>query len=209
MGSEKRHRRKLSPLRNIKIDNSPSNCLTPCALPDAVAELCERLHAPHRLVAHLTLVHDVACQITRGLSSEIRTLKLNASTVQLAAATHDMGKIVHPEELYAGGTQHELAGPAFLTQHGFPADIARCARTHGRWAEEELALEELLVALADHVWKGTRSERLETRIVELIAGQTGQQSWEVFQVLDELLNTITSKAEARLVWQATAVPSRD
>ncbi|MDC0288030.1 HD domain-containing protein [Rubripirellula sp.] len=193
----------------MKIYNSSSNRLTPCALPDAVADLCARLHAPQRLIAHLTLVHDVACQITRRLNSDFPTLKLNASMVQLGAATHDMGKIVHPEELCAAGTQHELAGPAFLTQHGFPADIARCARTHGRWADEELALEELLVALADHVWKGARCERLETRIVELIAEKTGQQTWEVFQAVDELLNTITSNSEARLSWQATAVPSRD
>jgi hypothetical protein len=46
--------------------------------------------------------------------------------------------------------------------------------THARWREEpEVTLEELLVALADSLWKGRRDHQLEQRVVDAVATRAG------------------------------------
>ena len=53
--------------------------------------------------------------------------------VLLGAATHDIGKVLCPAEIQGPGGAHETAGEALLLAHGFRADEARFARTHGHW----------------------------------------------------------------------------
>ena len=110
-------------------------------------------------------------------------MAFDADAVCFGAATHDLGKVLHPDELTGSGKRHEKDGPGLLEAHGVPSEQARFARTHGTWNEESL-LEDLLVALSDAVWKGQRVEDLEGFVVQRIAEQTGQEKWEVFSALD-------------------------
>ena len=172
----------------------------PLPLPAEAQQLCDNLKAPARLVSHLRLVHDVACQIVGGLEEKFPAMEFDGDAIRFGAATHDLGKVLHPDELTGPGKRHEEDGPGFLEQHGVPPDLARFARTHGTW-NEGLLLEDLLVPLADAVWKGQRIDDLEELVVRQIAKQTGQKEWEVFSVLDLLLTEIASLGQARLAWR--------
>ncbi len=148
-------------------------------LPAGIASLLEALGAPPRLIAHLTLVHDVAHTLVAHFEDAWPSLAYDQHAVLIGAATHDIGKIAHPDEL------------------------ARFARTHGQWAvEPEPRIEDLLVALADHWWRGKRDEALETALCQQIAEETHQAAWQVFLVLDEIAAGITAEADSRLAWQS-------
>ena len=173
----------------------------PIPLPAEAQRLCHELKAPPRLVAHLRLVHDVAAQIVVGLKKQFPTMEFDGDAVCFGAAIHDWGKVLHPDELVGPGTRHEEDGPRLLEAHGVPSELARFACTHGTW-NDEMLMEDLLVALSDAVWKGQRIDDLEAFIVQRIAKQTGQEKWAVFSALDLLLTEITLLGEARLAWQA-------
>lgn len=169
----------------------------PIPLPADAQQLCDKLKAPARLVAHLRLVHDVAAQIVVGLEEKFPTLEFDGDAVRFGAATHDLGKVLHPNELTEPGKNHEEDGPGLLEAHGITPELARFARTHGAWNGESL-LEDLLVALSDAVWKGQRIDDLEGFVVQRIAEQTGHEKWAVFSALDLLLTEIASEGQARL-----------
>lgn len=173
----------------------------PKQLPTEAQLLCDRAGATPLLVAHLRLVHDAALSITSQLRERFSQLNFATEEVPLGAATHDLGKVLHPDELTGPGEQHEEAGPDFLMQLRFAPHLARFARTHGQWHEEGLQLEDLLVALADHVWKGKRNEELEALVVKRIAEKTSLEHWEVFAGVDEILDDVASLAGARLFYQ--------
>lgn len=169
----------------------------PRALPTEAQRLCDELEAPPRLVAHLRLVHDVACQIVIGLKERFPALAFDADAVRFGAAIHDLGKVLHPDELTGSGKRHEDDGHGLLEAHGVRPELARFARTHGAWNEES-PLEDLLVAVADAVWKGERIDDLEGFVVQRVAKQTRLEEWAVFSVLDLLLTVIASLGQARL-----------
>ncbi len=172
----------------------------PLPLPAEAQRLCHELKAPARLVAHLRLVHDVACQFVAGLKEQFPAMEFDGDAVCFGAATHDLGKVLHADELTGPGKLHEEDGPGLLEAHGIRPELARFARTHGAWNDESL-LEDLLVSLADAVWKGQRIEDLEELVVRRIAKQTGQEEWNVFSALDLLLTEIASLGQARLAWR--------
>lgn len=174
---------------------------TPRPLPKIALDLCRKLRAPPRLVAHLTLVHEVSVEIVEGLRRQFPTLAIDADAVVFGAATHDIGKVQFPSELAKAGTEHEQAGANLLIRHGIDPNLARFARTHGAWSKEALPIDDLLVALADTVWKGKRNTDLESRVVRTIANQIGQERWEVFDTLDQLLEAVAAEGNDRLVWQ--------
>ena len=174
---------------------------TPRSLPEEVQRLCTELNATPRLVAHLRLVHDVACDLVEGLADRFSTFDFDQDAVLFGAASHDLGKTLHPDELTGQGNQHEVDGPALLKQHGVPLPLVRFARTHGAWSREELPLEDLLVSLSDTVWKGQRIEELESQLVDRIAAETGTDKWQVFAALDAILDEIASQGDERLAWQ--------
>lgn len=176
---------------------------TPRPLPTAAQELLGKLGAPPRLAAHLRLVHDTAIEIVEGLRERFPMLSFDGVAVSVGAATHDFGKVLHPAELTGPGSRHEVDGPKLLEQHGVPPELARFARTHGAWSRETLPLEDLLVSLADTVWKGQRLDTLEAHVVAKIAETTGNESWEVFDKLDGLLEEIATDGDVRLAWQKT------
>ncbi|MGA5819203.1 HD domain-containing protein [Kitasatospora sp. NPDC094028] len=169
-------------------------------LPPEAAELLAQAGAPPRLLAHLALVHEVA-ELIAGFC-ERQGLPFDREAVLFGAATHDIGKTVHPEELTAPGSAHEPAGYALLRARGVPERLARFAGGHGRWDGPGTTVEDLLVSLADKAWKNKRVRDLEDRVVERLAAATGQQPWEAFLALDDLLTGIGEDAPRRLAVQA-------
>ncbi|MET7426903.1 HD domain-containing protein [Dactylosporangium sp. NPDC005555] len=165
-------------------------------LPAEAAAVLRRVDAPPRLAAHLRLVHDVAAQLLDWLAVAAPHLSLDREAVLFGAATHDIGKTLHPEELRGPGSAHEVAGTEMLREHG---DLARFAVTHARWERPDATPEELLVTLADKVWKGKRVEGLERRVADLLGGEP----WEAFMTLDDELTRIAGDADTRLAFQAT------
>ncbi|MFJ7247645.1 HD domain-containing protein [Kitasatospora sp. NPDC098652] len=169
-------------------------------LPPDVAELLRSVDAPPRLVAHLALVHQVAEQVVEFCAAE--GLAFDHHAVRYGAATHDIGKVVHPEELSGPGSAHEPAGHALLSARGVPEELARFARTHASWGEPGTTTEDLLVSLADKAWKNQRVRDLEDRVVDRLAAATGRERWEAFLALDDLLTRIGEDAPRRLALQA-------
>ncbi|MFE6051696.1 HDIG domain-containing metalloprotein [Kitasatospora sp. NPDC056446] len=169
-------------------------------LPDGVDALLRSVGAPPRLVAHLALVHEVAERIADFCADQ--GLEFDREAVRYGAATHDIGKAVHPEELSAPGSAHEPAGHALLLAHGVPERLARFARDHANWGGPGVTVEDLLVSLADKVWKDKRVRDLEDLVVERLAAATGREPWEAFLALDDLLTRIGEDAPRRLAVQA-------
>jgi len=171
------------------------------ALPAEVSELLVALDAPPRLVAHLRAVHDVACDLTESLSRRFPSLRFQADEVRFGAATHDVGKVVHREELSGAGSAHEPVGYELLVAHGFAPEKARFARTHASWALDGVTIEDLLVSLADKVWKGKRVKELEQLVVDRVAAECGLQHWEAFMALDDILCRLAEGSDQRLAFQ--------
>lgn len=177
-------------------------------LPDQVVALLEMLHAPPRLAAHLRAVHDVAAQLTAAIADRFPTLPTDRAAVLFGAATHDIGKVRHPEELSGPGSAHEPAGYDLLRRHGVAEPLARFARTHASWHADGIGVDDLLVSVADKVWKGNRVTDLEESLVDRLAEATGRERWSVFLALDDVLDRLAADADRRLAYQATH-PVRD
>lgn len=128
-------------------------------------------------------------------------VEFDAELVAIGAATHDIGKARHLDELHGAGCRHELAGQQMLRAMGVDAASARFAVTHNAWVDPDVALEDLLVALADKIWKARRDEELEQRLVVLLADRAGLTLWEVFAMLDEELQRLSRAADRRLAFQ--------
>jgi len=170
-------------------------------LPSQIERLLREVVASPRLVAHLTLVYDVAATILERLTETWPTLSIDKAAVIFGAATHDIGKAVNRDELGGAGEQHRDSGYDLLIAHGIPALYARFTRTHARQDDPDATLEDLLVAWADSLWCGGRPEDVEMRIARTIARVVGQELWRVFIVLDDLATDIGEDADARLFWQ--------
>lgn len=171
-------------------------------LPPEVIDLLKRNNAPPRLVAHLQLVHDTACQLVTRLEQIWPDAVYDRDKVLMGAALHDIGKIQHPAELSGAGNAHEAAGEQLLLEQGWPEQYARFARTHGQWREEKArSLEDLLIALADNLWKGKRDGELEEILAREFAGFTGEETWEVYLRLNEIANALSEGAHERIFWQ--------
>lgn len=173
----------------------------PRPLPEEIQRLCADLSAPNLLLGHLRLVFDVSVNLVEGVRARFPNLDFEHEAVCFGAASHDLGKVKHPNELTGPGRQHEEDGPALLEEHGVDPRLARFARTHGAFSKEKLSIEDLLVALSDAIWKGQRIDELEKQVIDKITEQTGIESWEVFSELDALLDEIASQGDERLAWQ--------
>ncbi|HEY1012349.1 MAG TPA: HD domain-containing protein, partial [Herpetosiphonaceae bacterium] len=135
-----------------------------------------------------------------GLRAAWPALAVDEEAVRFGAATHDLGKTLHPAELNGPGRRHERDGPALLEREGVAPELARFARSHGAWQTEPAALEDLLVALADACWKGARRQELESALGELIAARLGADRWAVWLALDDLIESVAAGADRRLAW---------
>lgn len=164
--------------------------------PDDALSLLACLNAPPRLLQHASLVAETLDEILSGLS-EYREF-VNIKWTRVGALLHDVGKVLYPEELRQGGSQHEAAGEALLLAVGAEAALAHVCVTHARWDGADVSLEERLVALADHLWKGKRDALLERKVVEQLAARKGADVWALFIPMDDLFEHIASGADERL-----------
>ena len=171
-------------------------------LPESVAGLLLGLSAPPRLAAHLRAVHDVACQLTSWARTSQPALAFDEEAVRFGAATHDIGKTLHPDELSGPGSAHEAAGRELLLAHGFDAELARFAGTHASWGSPGIHVEDLLVSVADKVWKNKRVPGLEDLLVARLAEASGRPGWEEFMALDQFLEHLGDGAGERLAFQS-------
>ena len=154
-------------------------------------------------MAHLILVHDLAGKLVKEIARLWLDADFDWGRVLFGAATHDIGKAVYPEELVAPGHKHERKGTELLEEYGVPKSWARFAYTHANWKDEPtITLEDMLVALADNLWKGKRLAELEDRFVKTVCASTGKETWEVFAEFDQICESLASEADARLAWQA-------
>jgi len=171
-------------------------------LPPEVLEILAKYAAPPRLVAHLIVVYDVAVRLIEQLAVSWPLLEYDQHCVLIGAATHDVGKIVYPDELTGPGTLHEEIGPQLLLENGVPETSARFARTHAQWKQDvSVQLEDLLVAFADTIWKGKRDTFLEQEIASQIASQCRKETWAVYLKLDDIADELAQGAHGRILWQ--------
>jgi hypothetical protein len=173
------------------------------SLPETAERLCRRLDAPLRLKVHLQLVHECALKILEWLEEHFPRTDVDASAVLFGAATHDLGKTLHPDELWHGGSRHQDDGPALLESLGVEPALARFARTHSQW-DDSMPLEDLLVALSDKAWKGRRIERLEMEIAKRLAKDNDIELWDAVRQLDVFLEKTGSGADERLALQRSS-----
>ncbi|GHJ49894.1 phosphohydrolase [Catellatospora sp. TT07R-123] len=185
-----------SPLLERALTDPP-----PLPLPGPAADLLRTLDAPPRLAAHLRLVHDVASRLTAALTAACPGLAYDRDAVLFGAATHDIGKAEHPAELAGPGHAHEQAGARLLRAHGISPELARFAAGHAHW-DRGSTTEDLLVTVADKVWKGKRVADLEQLLADRITA-AGTDRWEAFLLLDTLLERLAAGADERLAWQGS------
>ncbi|WP_406005396.1 HD domain-containing protein [Streptomyces sp. NBC_00637] len=189
-----------STVLSIALDETSDPPLRP--LPVGVAALLAEVGAPPRLVAHLRAVHDVAVRLVDWVGRHCPASAVDREAVLFGAATHDIGKALHPEELSGPGARHEEAGRELLLTHGVRPETARFAGTHASWGKPGVALEDLLVSLADKVWKNKRVTDLEDLVVAELSRAGGRPVWQEFLDLDEFLTEVGEGADLRLAWQA-------
>jgi predicted hydrolase (HD superfamily) len=163
--------------------------------PNETLLLLRSLKAPEKLLRHVMLVSEAGDLLLHALSKK---LALDENWVRCGILLHDAGKILHPEELSQKGSQHELAGELLLLSHQVPPHIARCCLSHAQWPSITCSIEELLVALADTLWKGIRKQELELTVIDAIAARLHQGRWDLFIELDALFEEIASSGDDRL-----------
>lgn len=170
-------------------------------LPDEVTGLLLMLNPPPRLAAHLRAVHDVAVQLTAWLSVQYPALVNDRQAVLFGAASHDIGKSIHMDELSGPGSRHEPAGQQLLLDAGIDPRLARFAATHASWQAADIELEDLLVSVADKIWKAKRVPDLEKLVVDRLAAASGEEPWQAFLRLDDHLDQLAAGADGRLAFQ--------
>lgn len=66
-----------------------------------------------------------------------------------------------------------------------------------------MSVDELVVALADKLWKGARVPELEELVIAKASAASNQDRWSLFTALDSLFEEVASGADDRL---ARSVP---
>lgn len=158
--------------------------------------LLMELGAPDRLVTHARLGGEAGDALVERLSA--MGVVLESELIHAGIVLHDAGKVRHPNELDAPGERHEAEGERMLLERGVDPSLARVCRSHAQWRAMDCSLEELLVALADKLWKGVRSGALEERVIDAVALRLGRSRWEIFVALDDLFEKVASGGDERL-----------
>lgn len=159
-------------------------------------ELLRNLGAPARLIKHVELVSEAVRPILDCLRH--RGVQGDWELVRIGIILHDVGKILFPHELLEPGHAHETAGEQMLLRAGVSACLARVCVLHARWDTMECSLEELLIPLADKLWKGVRVQDLEKRVIDRVAQQLNQDFWDTFIELDNCFESVAARAPERL-----------
>lgn len=169
--------------------------MTPSTV-DAAREVLIRLGAPPRLLQHVKLVGEAGELILKKMAE--LGVDVNADFVRVGIVLHDAGKVLVPLELDGPGAAHEPAGQRILVENGVSAELARVCLSHARWATMEVSLEELLVALADKLWKGVRNSKLEQLVIDGAAARTQRDRWELLIELDTRFEEVAASGPDRL-----------
>jgi hypothetical protein len=90
-----------------------------------------------------------------------------------------------------------------VLSHGVSARLARFAATHASWDSPGIGTEDLMVSVADKIWKNKRVPDLEDLLVTRLAQASGRDTWQEFADLDTLLQAIGDGADDRLAFQAS------
>lgn len=162
---------------------------------DAI-ELLKELGASSKLIKHVELVSEAGEQIINKL--EQNNIEFDKNYVRIGIIVHDVGKTLYPSELKEKGNRHEEAGEKLLLEKGVEAKIARCCRSHAQWNEMECSLEELLVALSDNLWKGSRKIELENLVINRLSVLFNCDYWDLFIEFDSFFEFVASDGFARL-----------
>lgn len=165
--------------------------------------LLYEIKATKALIRHAELVLEAAELLLDRLA--FLGIPHLAWFVRVGAVLHDVGKISHPDELTGGGNLHEEAGQALLLSYGVTPLVARVCVTHAQWnleveGDESLwvTFEEMLIALADRLWKGRRDFELEKRVIAESATRLEVNAWDLFVPLDTLFEAIAAGGHDRL-----------
>lgn len=142
--------------------------------------------ADKKLIKHAELVYEVGERILNKLIE--KNIPVDTEVVVGSLILHDAGKIIHPEELTAEGKAHLEAGFKLLMESNIDERIAKSCISHEKWNEMECSIEELVVALADTLWKGERIPQLERIFIDKIWPFTNTEYWTFFLELDNSLN---------------------
>jgi hypothetical protein len=164
--------------------------------PEDAIKLLAQLGAPARLLQHVKLVGEAA-ELLIGQLDQLN-IQIDQAFIRTGVIFHDAGKILYQAELSNKGNQHEAAGEQLLLQHGVDARLARCCRSHAQWQSMDCSLEELVIALADHLWKGKRSPELELAVIDECAVRLNCTRWDIFVVLDSHFESIAANGNERL-----------
>jgi HD domain len=154
------------------------------------------LGAPARLICHARLVGEAAAALLAKLDA--LGVACDRELVSCGAVLHDVGKIAVLRELTQPGSEHEVAGERLLLDRDVSAALARVCRTHARWHEAGCSFEELLIALADKLWKGSRCAELELMVIDMAAARLGKQRWDLFIELDGVFEDVAAGGAERL-----------
>jgi hypothetical protein len=159
-------------------------------------KLLQHLGASAHLIQHVKLVGEAA----ESLISSFKQFDIafDADWIRLGVVFHDVGKILHPSELVQKGNQHEATGEILLLANNVDPKIARCCLSHGQWQQMECSFEELVVALADNLWKGKRNTELEHKVITTVAELSCQDYWDIFLGLDREFEEVAAKGDLRL-----------
>lgn len=169
-------------------------------IPQQALEIHIKLDAPPRLLAHHTLVHQIAARLLLKLTEYWPNLEIDEDAVLFGAATHDIGKAEVRRELSEPGCDHEILGFAVLMENSIPLPLARFAKSHGLGSELD-GLEDLLVCLADKCWKGKRDEELEEKFVRVLCQSEGVDFWDAYPKMTALFDVVSLGTDARLAIQ--------
>jgi hypothetical protein len=90
-----------------------------------------------------------------------------------------------------------------LRARGYAESLARFARNHASWTRPEVTVEDLLVSLADKIWKAKRVPDLEDLVVGQLAAADGAETWQAFMSLDDILERLAAGADQRLAFQGS------
>ncbi|MBX3449650.1 MAG: HD domain-containing protein [Planctomycetaceae bacterium] len=160
-------------------------------------DVLKQIKASPRLVRHAELVLEAGEALIDFL--EELNVAFDRELIRVGIILHDAGKTLHPEELTGSGSEHEEAGERMLLERGVDPAIARCCRSHARWFEMDCTLEELVVALADKLWKGNRDGDLELTTIDRLAQAIRVERWDLILHADSTFEAIAASWPERLL----------
>ncbi|XDD52205.1 HD domain-containing protein [Leptospira sp. WS92.C1] len=154
-------------------------------------QLLKDLKASKSLINHHELVVETVERTLDRLPSSIKHL-IDRNLVLIGCSLHDIGKVRKSSEESNSGKDHELAGRNLLLSLGVSPKIARYCMIHSL-PEEKLYLEELLVGIADNLWKGSRDLSKELCFYQKSTALLNRKDELLFKKLDDVFEQISDE----------------